>query len=370
MAIELPTFELRGTPEEMGRQHGLALAPMIRRFVPMRFAAFDTYCKEWGRGGVAELRAIGRQCFELVRAWDPDGFAEHCAVAAAAGIEADDLFTAGNMTDMRDIVLLGGERRADADTGGLAADAEGCSAVLVPPGHSATGELICGQTWDLNPDDVDYVVGIHRLPDDGLETWSVTVAGCPSLVGMNGLGVTVGTTNVKTWGAKLGVGYMNILHRMLTARDAHSAAAIANNAPRSGAHIFWACDADEGVELETTPGSVDRRDLLAKPICRTNHCLSPAHQALENEAPSRSSEARLERLAAITGRGHVSIDTLKDLFADRRDGIDSVCRYAEDDQGTATDAVMVAIPARRELHACRGPSDRGAWQKLIFTTPY
>jgi hypothetical protein len=53
---------------------------------------------------------------------------------------------------------------------------------------------------------------------------------------------------------------------------------------------------------------------------------------------------------------------------DRSDGVDSINRYTEDDQGTTTNACVIAVPARRELWACRGPADRGAWVQLAFTT--
>ena len=356
--IELPTLRVEGSPEAMGRAHGEALATLIRRFVPMRFAAFDEYAQDHEAIGVDELRAAGRASIGVFATWDPAGYAEHCAVAEAAGVDAVDLFTAGNMTDMRDIALLSGP--------GPSADAEGCSAVLAPKSHSATGELICGQTWDLNPQDVEYVVAVHRLPDDGLQTWSVSVCGCPSLVGMNALGVTIGTTNVKTWGARPGVGYMNILHRMLQQHTAEEAIRVAETAPRSGAHIYWACDDHSGIEIEATPSETTRRDLQRGPISRTNHCLVDANSAIEWEKPSASSLSRLRYLEDVTAAGKVDVDGLIAMFADRSDGIDSVCRYEEDDQGTATDACMVAIPARRYLLACRGPADRGAWVQLHF----
>ena len=69
-------------------------------------------------------------------------------------------------------------------------------AVLVAGVHTMDGEILAGQTWDLNPQDIDYVVGIHRKPEEAPETWSITVSGCPSLVGMNADGIAVGTTNI------------------------------------------------------------------------------------------------------------------------------------------------------------------------------
>ena len=109
-----------------------------------------------------------------------------------------------------------------------------------------------------------------------------------------------------------------------------------------------------------------RRDLHDVPIVQTNHCQVPAHQTLEGEPASPSSRARVARLAALVAPGKQDVDSVRRAFADRADGVDSINRFAEDGQGTATNACLVAVPARRELHACRGSADRGAWVKLGF----
>ncbi len=366
MSIVLPTVSLCGTREEMGRAHGLALADLIRQFVPMRFAAFERYAQESGgpneQLSIDDLRAAGSASIAFLQRWHPAGYREHCAIAAAAGVDAVDLFTAGNMTDMRDVAMLSGSGAPPQ------ADTEGCSAVLVPGDLSASGQLVCGQTWDLNPDDVHYVVAFHRKPDDGLETWSISVCGCPTLVGMNSSGLTVGTTNVKTWGARPGVGYMNLLHRMIEEKTAQDAISIVEQAPRSGAHVYWACDADEGIEVEAAPSQAVRRALTGGPIIRTNHCLQPELIPSQWQPPSSSSVARLTRLQRSVAAGDVTIDKIIAMFADRSDGVDSVCRYEEDEQGTATDACMIAVPQERTLLACRGPADRGEWRRLQFDT--
>lgn len=357
----LPIVHAQGTPAELGTTVGAALADLIKRFIPMRFAAFEDYASEQGRGSLPALLAAGEASIGFFRRWDPAGYAEHYATAQAAGVDPVDLFCAGNMTDMRDVVLLAGDRPA--------ADSEGCTAALIPPGHSANGEIVCGQTWDLNPQDIDYVVAIHRRPTSGLETWSVTVAGCPSLIGMNAAGVAVGTTNVKTWGARPGVGYLNVLHKMLGQPTTAAAIRVVETAPRSGAHVYFAADSTTAIELEATPTSATRRELLGTPLCRTNHCLDPSHAVLEGDAPTASSRARLARVTTALGRGGVTTATLQTLFGDRRDGIDSVSRYAEDEQGTATNAVFVAVPAHRHLRVCKGPADRGEWLDLPFDAP-
>src|SRR5690606_11141422 len=134
--------------------------------------------------------------------WDPKGFEELAGIAEGANLEAPLLYTITNMTDMRDAVLLSAKEGEPFDK----ASVEGCTSVLVPRTHTRSGLPLVGQTWDLNPPDVEFVVAIHRKPSDGPETFSVTCVGCHSLMGMNEHGLAVGTTNIKTFGSHEGVG--------------------------------------------------------------------------------------------------------------------------------------------------------------------
>jgi isopenicillin-N N-acyltransferase-like protein len=326
---------------------------MIQAFVDQRMRAARVYLFERGIRDEATFRNLGAACLEAVRAWDATGHAEHLAVAAAANVDAVDLFTAGNMTDIRDILALP-----------RVADAEGCSTALVPASHTLGGYVIASQTWDLNPTDLDYVVAVERRPADGPRTWSVTCCGCPSLIGMNEHGVCVGTTNIKTRGSRIGIPYMAVLHRAIRSRTRAEAAAIYESVPLAAAHTYWAADAAGVTDWECTPDSRVRRD--GGPLYRTNHCLVPDHAARQGEAATASSQARLARLGAVLNAGRQDVNTIRQLFADRSDGVDSINRFTEDGQGTTTNACFIGIPQTRELHACRGSADRGTWVSFRF----
>lgn len=364
--IELECFTVRGTAREMGRALGEALGARVKAFVAMRMGYFESYSAEYGAAfALDRLLAIGRESMAVAAGWDPVGHSEHLGIAEGAGVDAGLLYSATNMTDLRDVLLLGGEKQVRLP----AADAEGCTAVLVPAGATVEGHAIAGQTWDLNLPDVDYIVAVHRLPSDGIETWSVTCTGCLSLMGMNARGVAVGTTNIKTWGAKPGVGYLSVLHRMIRAGSAAEAAAVAEMAPRAGAHTYWAADAVDQIEVEAAPGFSVRRDAKQGGICRTNHCLDPRLVAVQGEAPHVSSAARFKRVTqSLRDEGPHSVASVKAIFSDRRDGLQSVNRYPEDGDFAATNAVFVAVPAQRWAMACRGPADRGRWVSLGFET--
>jgi isopenicillin-N N-acyltransferase-like protein len=357
--LKLPQIHVRGTPAELGRAQGQQLKAMIGEFVAQRLRAAKVYLYERGIRDEQTFRDLGRRCLEALSVWDQDGWIEHMTLAEAAGVDAVDLYTTGNMTDIRDILALP-----------AVADAEGCTTALLPGPHTADGQVIAAQTWDLNPSDLDFVVAVHRQPSADArvspETWSVTCAGCPSLIGMNAHGVAVGTTNIKTRGSRVGIPYLSLLHKAIRCGDRASALATIIEAPRAAAHTYWAADAGGVDDIECTATShVMRRG--ERPLTRTNHCQDAGHARIEDPtAATSSSKARLARVTARLAMDKHSVASLKALFADRSDGVDSVNRFPEDNQGTSTNACVIAIPARRDLYACRGPSDRGEWVRLPF----
>lgn len=365
--LELETVRLEGDPKAMGRRFGDGKRAEIRRFVEMRLEAARRYLADRGwrhAPAIDALLALAQQSEGLHRAWDGEGFAEHEAIADASGLSTNRLYAASQMTDMRDALLLAASRGEPLRP----QPAEGCTAVLMPP--TAGESYVLGQTWDLNPTDVEFVVAVDRRPERGMRTWSVTCVGCLSLVGINEGGVAVGTTNLKTYGSRAGVGYLGLIHRALRAATAEQACAGLRQAPCAAAHSYWMADRGRVVELELSPNGAYERSCTNAPIVRTNHCLAKEHAGLEGEVRNESTLRRYRRAAALAEALPVGdLDGLKVLFSDRQDGVHSINRYPEDRQGTATNAVFVAAPASACAWACRGPADRGRWHELRFSPP-
>ena len=353
--LKLPLVECSGDARSLGNQQGEALRERIAAFIDQRLTAFAEYSRERGGPSVEQFLAAGAACLRAFEKWDPEGAAESAGIAEAAGVTAEALYGSTNMTDVRDVLLLPGTK---AD--------EGCTSLLVPAALSRSQQVIVGQTWDLNPTDLDFVVAVHRRPKDGPETWSVTCAGALSLTGMSAAGVAVGTTNIKTRRSRVGVGYLSLLHRAIRASSAAQARELVKAAPRAAAHTYWLADAAGASELECDPDTVIERRADVEPLARTNHCLSDAMRGAEGEPATVSSQKRLARAEQQLRAGSQDVDSLRALMRDRSDGVDSINRYTEDAQGTTTNACVIAVPARLELWACRGPADRGEWVQLKF----
>lgn len=355
--LQLPIVECAGDARTLGQQQGEQLRERITAFIDQRLSAFAEYSRERGGPSVQEFLAAGAACLRIFEQWDPEGAAENAGIAEAAGVTPEALYGSTNMTDVRDVLLLPSPKSD-----------EGCTSLLVPASLSRTQQVIVGQTWDLNPTDLDFVVAVHRRPQNGPETWSITVAGALSLTGMSAQGVAVGTTNIKTRRSRVGVGYLSLLHRAIRAGSAAEARDLVRSAPRAAAHTYWLADATGAAELEVDPDTVVERRADTQPLARTNHCIADTMRAAEGEAPTASSQKRLARAQQTLASAPQDVASLQQLMRDRTDGVDSINRYTEDAQGTTTNACLIAIPARLELWACRGPADRGEWRKLSFAT--
>ncbi len=356
--MELPQFTVTGSPAEMGRQYGVLCRDLIHDFVSDRVLAVEAYLGDRGHADTSRLFEAGARCLDQLRTFDPQGYQEHQSIAEGAEVDPVRLFTTANMTDVRDIILLPDEPPVLED--------EGCTVALLPPDITSSGQSLQGQTWDLNGPDVEYVIALHQIPDDGPETWTVTCAGCQTLMGMNEHGVTVGTTNLKTKGAEIGIPYLSVLHLALRQTSLEAASSVVERAPVSGSHSYWIGDRNRSIEWERTPKTAFSRTTSQGALVRSNHCLFDENTPLETDL-SESTHARFDRMQTLLAQSDQhTLGSLKEIFSDRSDGRLSINRFADDQSGATTNAVVAMNPADLDFLACRGNADKAIWAKLEF----
>mgnify|MGYP006294684047 CR=1 FL=1 len=348
-------IELEGTRRQMGLQMGSAHRGEIRELYAARLRNAIRQALFYGRRRVdeASLLAIAERCLPYVRRWDPESWHELEGMAEGAEMSVARLWMMNALTDIRDLAAYG-------EPDWTRPVEEGCSAILVSRSRASEGPLIA-QTWDLSTDNMPFVRLVVRRPEAEPATASMTLVGCLSLVGLNERGVAIGTTNVRATDNRLGVGYLDVIHRGLHQGSAAAAVDVVRSAPRAGAHFYHVtAPAEDPVALECTAHVVEEKTADGWYV-HTNHMLHPATARLEAEgtptASSHARQARLEELAA--GRDELTVADLRRFLADRQGGENAVDRH--DFAGISTNGAVVMEPAARRIHVVWGPASRGTW---------
>jgi isopenicillin-N N-acyltransferase-like protein len=346
-----------GSPAAIGEAFGEQCRDEIPQLYAARLRNALAQAKLHGGRDVGEEAVLGvaRACIEPTRAHHPEGFAELEGIARGAGMPVEKILAMNGLTDIRDVLAWGGQLEALG----------GCSAFVVSGDWTGSGALLCGQTWDLATDNMPHVLAVHRRPDEGPQTWSLTTVGCLSLIGLNEAGIAVGTTNIRTTDAQPGVTYLSLIHKALAATELGQASDAIEGAPRAGAHFFYIADADgRALALECTPHHVETAEVQSGAYVHTNHCLVPAHQAIEGKTPSASSHARQDRLEALiqADRGRVDLEAAKRWLGDREDGDHAISRT--DIEGISSNGAVIMEPSSRTIALCHGPPHEARWITL------
>lgn len=352
-------IELSGTPRAMGEAFGETCRKEIQTFYETRLQIAIEQAKLHGgrtfdEGGV---RRVAKGCLAMSEGWHPDGYAELVGIARAANLAPEDVWAMNGLTDLRDILAWSD----DIVYGG------GCSSFIVQGDRTTDGRVLCGQTWDLATNNMPFVLGVHRRPHDGPQTWSLTTTGCLSLIGMNEEGISVGTTNLRTTDARVGVCYLSMVHAALSERTFEPAVARITDAPRAGGHYFSICDGEgNAAAVECTATLFRRLDITSGHHVQCNHVLAPEHVPLEAKLSRPSSHCRRDRMdALLTAAPEGSLDTaaMRGLLSNHEDGDISICRHGAD--GISSNGAVVMAPQAPALLACHGPPCESEWTDLL-----
>jgi len=351
--VDLPIIELSGSPAHLGESFGEACRDELRELYARRLQSVLRHARDRGRSVTEEqvLDTAG-QCLVPTASYDPVGYEEFCGIARGGGISLEQCYVLQGLTDLRDVMALG-----------PAPDGEGCSSFIVAPGRSATGQLLLGQNWDLQTDNMPFVRLVHRRPEGQPETWSLTLTGCLTLIGVNEEGVAVGNTNLQTTDARVGVQYLSVLHRALRATSLDEAAACVRDAPRAGAHYYYLAGPDgAAIGLECSATRAVPFEIDSGVFVHCNHALSLEVATLEAEPPNASTVHRQDRLTHLleSHDGAIGVDDLKRCLSDHDGGPDRcICRH--DCEDVSTNATVILSPGTRQIHACRSQPHLGEW---------
>ncbi len=351
-------MELAGTPREMGIAHGESVRQHIHGLYAARIANAIEQARTYGGRSLDEagILSLSERCLPVVRGFHPDGFEELVGIAEGANLTPVQVWAMNALTDLRDLAAF-------ADLG--APDGLGCSSFIVMGDRTEGSRRYCGQTWDLGTDNKPFVIMVRRTPSAGPETVCLTTTGCLSLIGLNAYGVAVGTTNLRSYDARFGVGYLDVIHKALNAPTAAEARTVIEEAPRTGAHYYYAVDRSDAWAIECTATRHATVDFREGAYVHCNHFLDERHRSLEVTgtpvASTHARQARLTELLTAAERPLTAAD-LRAALGDAHGGENAISRH--DFGGISTNGAVLMSPEEGTLWAVHGPAEVGTWTRF------
>lgn len=337
---EFPVVDAAGSPYEVGRVHGAAVAGMVRAEVEARLGGMDRDETFRHVGGV--------EAFVKGRA--PHLLDEVRGIADGSGI------------DQRAALWLQWGTRAP----------EACTAFAVGPEFTGDETVYAGQTKDTGPGANEQSIVLRVRPDGRPAILSFSYAGHLAQIGISSTGVSL-------WGMSLyidspGGGGGPLLKRMLlecesVAAMRELAGALADG--NGGAFGFSDADGNVGV-LERLPGrqvwldggrdSIGHANMIASP--------EPADRVLDcypTRCPSAGARHRRVNEGLAERRGGFDVAAGFAVLSDQRDHPMSICRETTEVDGILTNAAIVTEPLKGRLHVTYGPPTKAKPQTVSLT---
>lgn len=227
-----------------------------------------------------------------------------------ADLSVSEMVILNNYTDFRDIELPD----------------EGCSVV----GISGNSEINLGQTWDMHGSAKNYLMLIeHEV--EGKKICTMTVCGCPALMGVNSDGFFIGVNNINTKKASMGVMWPAFVKRMLIADSWKERKDILEKTKLVSGHNYIMGDSKRALQAEKSPNGTEILSIIKKEedgkFFHTNHCLGELHKSLEDKESLSSTTMARYKILSERVEGLKSFDDLFNLFQDHEGYPKSICSH-------------------------------------------
>ncbi len=348
--MHLPLLELRGSPDNIGYEHGLKLKVEIHEICDKRLELLTSPTSLHP----SEVMEIGGRVWDLHEEYDPDLSRELLGIADGSETDPIELMLMNGYTDFIDLVQA---RLA----------ARGCTAFWT--GRDVTSEAMAyvGQTWDMDASACPYVVVLRLYPEEGPAALLLSISGGLGLAGVNEVGIAVVINNLIPTDAQDGVNFSFLVRKALKQITLEGAVRSLLEVTRCSGHNYLVADATGravNVETTATQGSIT---LLQKGFyVHTNHYLSQKLRALEKAQPAESmlsSVTRWQRMRALLSeqRGRIDPRRLQNATADHENGANAICRHAQAVEDSATCAAAIISLQEGKMWAVGGNPCEGKY---------
>lgn len=333
MKMDILEVKCRGTPREIGIQHGRTAKTQIGGSITFYEGLFRKYAgKEW-----EDILLIAEKfAVQINQKW-PRYYQEIEGVALGSGHNIGDIVALNVRTEIAFGLLKDGSRT------------DGCTTVSLGDG----AHRFLGQNWDWMEEQKDNLILLTIEAQDLPAIKMMTEAGIIGKIGLNDCGVGVCLNAIRAQGYdEMRLPVHLALRLALESTSARIAAKRLEQAGIAAAAHILVADREASIGIEVTSKTFVRLepDHLGR-ILHTNHLLK-CHDGV-NELPDIDSFSRMKRIAFLTDEvaarhQDLTFDQFEDLFDDHDGSPVSICRFQE---GCSEDATLFSISM--DLEKCK-----------------
>ena len=342
-STQMIILNLRGTPKQMGEQHGEEAREAIVELSNIRTElileqAQQSNCSVPHQDIKALFELLAEQvCNEL-----PEVAEEMLGVSRAARISPGQLLVAGGYTDVKDILF-------NSKQGGVSE----CTTIIART--SEAKRCIIAGTWDTHGSAQVYLTITKRYPTDGPSCLTLTSVGWPAQQGVNEEGVVFTTANLTPPRSRIGIVYIAVLAEIARHSSLCESYEKLKKLTLASGHYYALGDASGNIlAIETTSNQILDIAHNHEIVFHTNHYLAP-EVAPTASPPTSTSLARLSRIKALVSQHHLSDNAIWAALSDHEGEPDCVCRHGLDKEQRSCAAYLINA-SNRSIDFTYGPA--------------
>ena len=264
----------------------------------------------------------------VIKEYAPHLLSEMEGLAQGSSVEADSLLALNCRTEILPPNFLQHAMASAGHTGDVHANE--CTSLAFARDKSP---VWLAQNWDWVSLQRDALIVLHAKPENAPAYITVTEAGMLAKIGINehGLGVSLNILRSNNDGQSEGMPVHFLLRALLECSTVDEAINFAQQLPfASSSNIMIADKNGHIASLEISPAGCKVLPPSDGQLCHTNHFLNEDFAA--NDAGLAGNISTVNRLE--TAQRHLSaiqdLSDIKNLLSDTSDGLESICRFAND----------------------------------------
>lgn len=304
---------LKGTPYEIGFQHGEAVKEKIHTSIQTYAKMFeDTAFITW-----QQAIEKAKQHLDAIEKYNSRYLDEMEGLAKGAGVTFEDILALNARSEIA-----------------LTNAPDGCTTFALS--KPKTTKTWLAQNWDWRASQVDSLVYL-QIEQEGLPIIEmITEAGIIGKIGCNSAGVGVGLNALITnvWGAKVPI-HLGLRAILESTSLKEAVKKVDHNQMASPAHFMIASAAEGMVSMEVSPIQTDTIQTVNGMLTHTNHLCSANMLKLIQETPIPDSTSRLEtidRLVEGIDKRDLTADDFFHVLANHEGYPSSICRHPDPTQ--------------------------------------